>query len=188
MNLLLSVRPCYSGVICQDLHAINRILIANNWFTLEEYNEKLKAIGYPSYENTDKPMPLAAGNKGQKLRGKAVSIWVHLRNWPFMIRNFILDKDDDALSLGLLLHEVTERITCPEFREYEIDILEEKILNYLDLRRKVRENYPDLMPNPKPKHHFLLSSVTHDILTFQDTLPYVHQKGWATSWILDYSF
>ena len=47
-----------------------------------------------------------------------------------------------------------------EFHEYEIDILEEEILSYLDLRKSIRAEFPNLMKNPKPKHHFLREGCT----------------------------
>ena len=39
--------------------------------------------------------------------------------------NFVVDNDDPILSLGLLLHEIVERITAVQLYTYEIDILEE---------------------------------------------------------------
>ena len=66
------------------------------------------------------------------------------------------DVDDTALTLGLKLHEITERLTAAEFEEYEIGQLEELIIDYLDERQKIFEDYPDLMGSPKPKTHFLV--------------------------------
>ena len=45
-------------------------------FYLKPFPKALKELGYPSYEKSDKPMPLVVGNKVLKLKGKAVSIWV----------------------------------------------------------------------------------------------------------------
>ena len=83
------------------------------------------------------------------------SVWVHLRNWPFVLRRFLKDEDEPALHLGLQLHELVERITASEFREHEIDILEEKIYEYLDSRATLRNEYPRCLLRPKPKHHFM---------------------------------
>ena len=80
---------------------------------------------------------------------------VHLRNWPVLIKRFVVDCDDPVLSLGLKLHEVVERMVASEFYPYEIDLLEEKVYQYLDLRKAIRLDYPNLMLNPKPKHHFI---------------------------------
>ena len=98
---------------------------------------------------------MPTSSKVKKLKGKAVSNWVHLRNWPLIIRKLITDYEDPAFRLGLMLHEIVERLTAPEFFPYEIDIVEAKIVEYLDLRKAIRSDFPNLMPNPKPKHHFL---------------------------------
>ena len=72
-----------------------------------------------------------------------------------MIRKFVVTEDDPVLKLGLKLHEMTERITASEFKDYEIDALEDIIINYLDERQQIFHDYPDLMGTPKPKTHFL---------------------------------
>ena len=89
------------------------------------------------------------------LSGKAVSQWVHARNWPIVIKNLVKDSDDPVLLLGLKLHELVERLTANEYFPYEIGVLEEKLVQYLDLRKTVHADYPSLMPSAKPKHHFL---------------------------------
>ena len=83
------------------------------------------------------------------------SLWVHMRNWPLVVKNFILNTADDVLTLGLKLHEITERLTASEYFTYEINILEDLVVEYLDLRKKVRVDFPNLFGRPKPKHHFL---------------------------------
>ena len=40
-----------------------------------------------------------------------------------MIRGLVSDYEDPAISLGLLLHEIVERLTAQEYFPYEIDIL-----------------------------------------------------------------
>ena len=143
------------GCIPEDLLSINRILIKLNWMTIIQYNSTLESLEFASYERGDKPYPLQNSKKNKKLRGKAVSNWVHIRNWPFIIKKFIMRTDDPVLRLGLMLHEIVERLVALEFYEYEIDILEDQIISYLDLRKTIRDNYPNLMTNPKPKHHYL---------------------------------
>ena len=145
----------FEGVVPQDILGILRILSSQHFFTIEQYNQSLKSLGYSSYESGDKPMPLPLDKKVKKLKGKALSICVHLRNFPLVIRSFGVDPSNDVLELGLKLHDIVERLMANEFREYEVDILEEKICDYLDTRKMVRSNFPDLMLNPKPKHHFL---------------------------------
>ena len=78
-----------------------------------------------------------------------------LRNFPLIIRSFVLNDDDIVLDLALKLHEIVERLCAPEFFLYEVKILEEKVIDYLDLRQKIRDEFQDLMPNAKPKHHYI---------------------------------
>ena len=80
---------------------------------------------------------------------------MHLRNWPLVIKGLISDYDDPAISLGLRLHEIVERMTAQEFFQYEIDLLEDKISQYLDLRKSVKDEFPNIFPHAKPKHHFI---------------------------------
>ena len=143
------------GVIPEDLLGIIRILSKKSWFTISQYNDALERLDFLSYESRDKPYPVPTTNKVKKLKGKAVSNLVHLRNWPLLIRTFVKDIDDPVLSLSLMLHEVVERMVASEYFSYEIDILEDKIYQYLNLRKAVRSEYPNLLLNPKPKHHFI---------------------------------
>lgn len=79
-----------------------------------------------------------------------------MRNWPLLIKKFVQDESDDVLSLSLKLHEVTERLTAAEFFSYEVNILEEAVVGYLDQRKIIREEYPEFFHRPKPKHHYLV--------------------------------
>ena len=124
----------FEGVIPEDLLGIIRILSSKGWFTINQYNNALQNIKYLSYERGDKPCPVPTKSGVQKLKGKAVSNWVHLRNWPFVIRNFVDNVDDTVLHLGLILHDIVERICATDFFPYEISRLNEKIVEYLDLR------------------------------------------------------
>ena len=145
----------FEGIIPQDLLGIIRILANNGQFSISQYNSALHRLGFLSYERNDKPCPVPTSPKVKQLKGKAVSQWVHLRNWPLVVKGLLSDNNDSALTLGLLLHEIVERLTANEYLPYEIDILEDKVEKYLDLRKVVRADYPSFMPNPKPKHHYL---------------------------------
>ena len=145
----------YEGIIPEDLLGAIRILSSKGLFTLLQYNEALKNIGYTSYESGDKPCPVPTSSKVKKLKGKAVSNLVHLRNWPLIIKQFTDNYDESVIDLILKLHEIVERLCAQEFYIYEVKILEEKIIDYLDLRKTIREEFPNLMTNAKPKHHFL---------------------------------
>ena len=80
---------------------------------------------------------------------------MHVRCWPLIIRNLVQDTDDPAIILGLKLHELVERLTAYEYYAYEIDILDAKLFEYMELRHQLRLEYPTIMPSAKPKHHFL---------------------------------
>ena len=149
------MHDCMEGIIPSDLLAINRILSSKGCFSIDQYNCALGNFEFSSYERNDKPYPLPIKNSVKKCRGKAVSQWVHLRIWPLLMMKFLDNNDDPVIRLGLLLHEIVERLTASAFYTYEIDILEEKVIEYLDLRKVIREEFPSKMVNPKPKHHFL---------------------------------
>ena len=147
------------GVVAEDLLSIIRGLSRLGWFSIEAYNSSLRSHGWLLYEVTDKPQPVPLKSSVAKLKGKACSQWVHCRNFPLLIKKFVLNKDEQILALGLKLHELTERITANEFREYEIQLLEECVIDYLDMRKQIRDNIPDLFKRPKPKHHFIRLTV-----------------------------
>ena len=46
---------------------------------------------------------------------------------------FVVDNDDPILRLGLLLHEIVERITAVQLYTYEIHILEENPIKAVKL-------------------------------------------------------
>ena len=143
------------GVVSQDLLGIVRILNVKGWFSIKSYNSILKALKFKASEAGDRPENIPDNKKVKKLVGKAVSNWSHIRSFPLIIRNFDIDENEPALSLSLLLHEIVERLTASSFEEYEIGLLEEKIIEYLDLRSELYGEYPNLLGNPKPKTHNL---------------------------------
>ena len=145
----------FEGVVPEDLLSVIRTLSSKGWFSLEGYNSKLKSFGWTSYETNDKPLGVPTTSKVAKLKGKACSQWVHIRNWPLLMRSFVGDRNDPVLALGLKLHEITERLTANEFQHYEIQLLKEAVLEYLDMRKEVRLEYPQFFKRPKPKHHFI---------------------------------
>ena len=144
------------GIVPEDLLSIIKALSARGWFTIDAYNERLRKLGWQSYESRDRPESVVSGGKSaSKLKGKAISQWVHLRNFPVLIEPFVQDKDDPVLALALKLHEVTERVTAGEFYEYEIELLHDSVIEYLEMRKNLRSLHPNIFKRPKPKHHFL---------------------------------
>ena len=144
------------GVVAQDLCGFIKIMTLKGLFTLEQYNETLKEHHFRSYEINDKPQPIV-NNKAQKLPGKAVSIWLNMRSFGMIVNSMPnpIDENDEVFTISMKLAEITERLTATEFREYEIELLEEKIHDYLEERAELYKKYPNFLGTPKPKHHFL---------------------------------
>ena len=122
---------------------------------MEEYNEALKKHKFKSYENADKPI-IIKNPKAAKLQGKAVSIWTHMRCFGMVVETYVKDMADNTLKLALKLSEITERLTAHEYREFDIELLEQSVVDYLEERQIVYEEFPGLLGSPKPKHHYLI--------------------------------
>ena len=135
------------GVVAEDLLSIIKDLVNKRWFSIEQYNNALKSFGWYSYEKMDRPQPVPVSKKILKLKGKACSLWVHVRNFPLLVEKFVIDSEDEMLNIGLKLHEVTESIMATEFLEYEVQLLEECVVDYLELRRRIRSQNPDSFNN-----------------------------------------
>ena len=146
----------FEGVLAQDLLGIIRILKIKGWFSCEDYNVALKRFPLSTQEASNKPQPVPLKNSVKKLPGKAVSVWCHARCFfsILSLNGWVRDPEDLTLKLALLLIDITDRVTAERFEEYEIDRLEDIVIEYLDLRKVVMEEYP-LLGSAKPKHHFL---------------------------------
>ena len=88
--------PVIAGVVPVDLLAIIRLLSRSGHFSISQYNEVLKRLEFASFESSDKPcpVPLSQSKKFTKLKGKAISHWVHVRNFPLIIRGLVKHGDD----------------------------------------------------------------------------------------------
>ena len=64
--------------------------------------------------------------------------------------------EEESFKLMVLLINITERLMAPIIEEYELDSLEEDIITYLDLRKKIHQEYPSMMGKAKPKHHYMI--------------------------------
>ena len=151
-----SLHDLMEGVIPQDLLGIIRILVDKSWFTLDQYNNALRSLKYSSQESSNKPQEVPKNLKVKKLPGKATSNWVHIRNFLVILylNGWIQDCNDEALQLAIKLHEMTERITAEAFRLNEIETLDDVIIDFLDHRKNVFNDFP-VIGRPKPKHHFI---------------------------------
>ena len=151
-----SLHDLMEGVIPQDLLGIIRIMIAKGWFLVENYNKALHKVQLSSQESSNKPQMVPISQNVKKLSGKAVSNWVHIRIFLFILymNGWIRDFDDPVLLLAIKLNEMTERITAETFRAYELETLETLIIEYFDLRKVVLDEYP-VLGRLKPKHHYI---------------------------------
>ena len=143
------------GAIPIDLYEIIKKLSADGWFTLEEYNTALRQFKFSPEESKSKPQPVPTSGKSIRLKGKAVSNWIHLRNFNLILisNNWIRDINHRFLKLGILLHEVCERSFAETVHLYELDILDDVTREYLDLRKELFDEFN--IESPKPKHHYL---------------------------------
>ena len=137
------------GVAAQDLFGVIKILLHQEEFNLDDYNERLKNFPFSGHEAADKPHLVPS--KGNKLPGKALSLLVHLRNFPLIIKYLAGDSQNEIIRFALLLVDITLRLTAAEIRPYEISILEDKIVEYLDRRKEILAEYPDILGTAKPK-------------------------------------
>ena len=78
-----------------------------------------------------------------------------MRNFPLIIKHLVDDPEDDIMKFALMLVDITNRLTAAEIRNYEISVLEDKIVEYLDARKDIFAEFPNLLGTAKPKHHFL---------------------------------
>ena len=153
-HCILGMPPDYmhdilEGVVAQDLFGVTKIFVKKGVFTLEEYNTRLKNLDLHSHEAADKPQVVPL--KGKKLPGKALSLLVHVRNFPLIIKHLIDDPEDDILKFALMLVDISNRLTAAEIRNYEIAVLEDMIVEYLDARKDIFAEFPILLGSAKPK-------------------------------------
>ena len=146
----------FEGVLAQDLLGIIRIFKTKGWFSLEDYNHALTRFPLSPHEASNKPQAVPLKANVKKLSGKAVSIWCHSRFFLSILslNGWIEDLQDGVFKLADLLVDITNRVTAEKFEDYEIDRLEDLVLEFLDLRMNVLTEYP-VLGSAKPKHHFL---------------------------------
>ena len=144
------------GVLAQDLLGIIRILKAKGWFSIEDYNQALKKFPLSVNESSNKPQSVPCKTSVKKLSGKAVSIWCHARFFLSILKlnDWIQDSEDEVFKLAGLMVDITNRVTAEKFEHYEIERLEDLVIEFLDARKAVLAEYP-ILGSAKPKHHFI---------------------------------
>ena len=141
------------GIIPADLLSAIKILVKKKFFTEAGYNDGMRRL---SMGSSDRPEPVSIKPSVTKLKGKALSNLCHLRYFGIIIRNIVTNKkilEEKVFKTMIWLARILERIMAPVLRTNEVDELENEIIEYLDIREELFEEYPDQMTNPKPKAH-----------------------------------
>ena len=141
----------------QDLLGVLRILEIKKWFRIEDYNRALKNMKFSRQEASSKPQLVPVIKKIKRLSGKAISQWVHIRNFAYIlyVNNWIQNEQDPVFQLAQSLARLTDRITSESFMLHDVYFLEESIIEYLELRKEVYAEYPTEIGKCRPKHHYL---------------------------------
>ena len=141
------------GIIPSDLLSAIKILVKKKFFTEAGYNDGMRRL---SMGSSDRPEPVSIKPSVTKLKGKALSNLCHLRYFGIIIRNIVTNKkilEEKVFKTMIWLARILERIMAPVLRTNEVDELENEIIEYLDIREELFEEFPDQMTNPKPKAH-----------------------------------
>ena len=108
------------------------------------------------YGRQDRPEEISI--KAKRLRGKAFSIFTHLRYFGLIIDMLGVDTkiyEEDSFQLIKLLIKATEMLLAPKMQEYEVFTLNDIITDYMSKRQDIYkfQNAKKFMPKMKPKHH-----------------------------------
>ena len=143
------------GIMAEDLLGVIKILISKSYFDEFSYNENLAKFKFKRSDSANKPEKISIASK--KLKGKAFSISTHVRFFGLLLVNLepaVELFNEKAYVMFLYLSRILEKVMTPCIRYFEIENLEEETIAYLNLRREVFQEFPTLLTNPKPKHHY----------------------------------
>ena len=140
----------YEGVLSYDVQFCLEYLIKKEkLISQDDFNRKLKNALLSSRDCGNRPKPFRPGRK--KFEGNANSLRILARLLVVLLAEY-LDQSDVG-NLLVKLEEVSEIISAPRLTLFEIDILEETVNDYLELRIKAIADIN--MPDIKPKHHYM---------------------------------
>lgn len=141
-------------VACDDAQSIIMALVNSGYFTLDAYNQRLDDIHFADYECGDKPLDVKA--RDEKLRGKAMSIALHVRVMPLVISDILKDNHEQspALDLLVLLHRLNEFMLADSLSVGDVITLQDLIIDYYSTRKICCEIYTTFS-HLKPKNHYL---------------------------------
>ena len=102
-----------------DLLGILKVFIKKKYFTENEYNNALKAHEFKRSEKNDRPELISSGAKNVKLKGKALSICTHIRNYGYILKRIIKRDEifeEESFILLLKLFIIVEYLMSPRMR------------------------------------------------------------------------
>ena len=87
-----------------------------------------------------------------------MSLLTHLRNFGFIVHEFFVNNpslvQEKVFLMILDLNKIVLKIMASQIREFEVSILHQDIISYLNERKIIFEEFPRFMSTPKPKTHF----------------------------------
>jgi len=144
--------PClghdlFEGVVQFDLALILKQLCRDTAMSMQRLNWAVQNFKFIGADGRDKPGSIS---DGKTVGGHAVQVWCLLRFLPFFVYD-VVDVDDKAWDLLLLLREVVELVCAPKVSDAQILHLNRLVQLYVSQRS-------ELFPNValRPKHHYLL--------------------------------
>ena len=146
--------PClghdlFEGVVAYDVALILKHLIKEKkWFTYNYLNQRISQFKYHGSDKSNQPCPVS--HNADKLGGQAVQNWTLVRLLPLLVRNKIMEPNDDYWQLFLKLQQIIELVCAPQISEAQIAVLNNIVDEYLEDRFCL---FPD--DRMKPKHHFI---------------------------------
>jgi adenosine/AMP kinase len=146
--------PClghdlFEGVVQYDLALILKHLCKTGVTTMsiKYLNREIQTFSFIGNDARDKP---GIVSDGKTVGGHAVQNWCLLRLLPLFLFT-VVNVDDDAWRLLLLLREIVELVCAPKISKNQILYLNRLVKLYLEDRVHL---FPDCPV--RPKHHYLL--------------------------------
>ncbi|KAK3911164.1 2,3,4,5-tetrahydropyridine-2,6-dicarboxylate N-acetyltransferase [Frankliniella fusca] len=140
---------CYEGFAKYDMALFIHYFVGEEWFTYEDLNNCIESFPYSEAHRRDKPQPFE--EKFKHVKGKAWSIHILILLFPLIMKNFILNAEDEVWKCFLLLAEIVEILCSPTIHESYVPYLRGLIFEYIQNRIKL---FPTV--ELRPKHHYFM--------------------------------
>ncbi|KAK3929027.1 Zinc finger protein ZXDC [Frankliniella fusca] len=144
----------FEGIVKNTLPAILKNLSEEKkWFDLDTLNKRIKYFTCEGGDKNDAPTPLKSFDS---LGGNASENWTLLRVLPFIMEDFVEDKEDEMWCLYLQMKEIVELVTAPKISLQQVLYLKLLIKEYLEdlagllpdqlvLKQHLLMHYPDFI-------------------------------------------